>query len=166
MRGDKKVFRCLKFFTLSVHFILPKLEIVMEVSLKLNPEELALARAVAEKNDQKKQEADAFWAGNLLGWVPFHSFSQNRAQFLELEGDVVVYRGERHPLIMDGGIAILAYLVEGKTSYCFWPDGTLWRRKATREMFYFLDDLQVVRYKTTQHRWKWYETKDDHELED
>lgn len=138
----------------------------MEVSLKPNPEELARALEIAAKNDRNVPEDSTFWAGNLLGWVPLHSFSQNRNQFLQLDGDVVVYRGERHPLIQDGGIAVLAYIVTGKKEHCFESDGGLYRRRATEEMFYFLDDLQVVRYKTTQHRWKWYETKSNHELED
>jgi hypothetical protein len=147
----------------------------MKVVFKLTPDQLARAIEVvdlryADKDPQEEVGRDReidpnyrFWLGNLIGFLPWCSFEQNRNQFLDLEQDRVTYEGERHPLWQDGGMSVLYYIATGEgfpadirpdDEYLYFRDST-WDTSS-------LVTLEVVKYVSSQPTWEWFETLDSH----
>lgn len=138
----------------------------MRVSFRLEGDQIARATGLVEVLAQEAEKDKAccvagFDAGNLLGYVPYHGFSQNENQRLKFSHGIVTYVGERSPLIQDGGCAILAYIVSGYRKYCFHPDGSVYRQEKTPEMVFHLQTLVPLTYITRMPSWGWFECLHD-----
>lgn len=139
----------------------------MRVSFRLEGDQIARATGLVEVLAQEAEKDKAccvagFDAGNLLGYVPYHGFSQNENQRLKFSHGIVTYVGERSPLIQDGGCAILAYIVSGYRKYCFHPDGSVYRQEKTPEMVFHLQTLVPLTYITRMPSWGWFECLHDY----
>lgn len=138
----------------------------MEVVFKLTSEQLARAKAVVkevELENYDSEDRNLQWCGNLLGWC-WHSFSFNSNQWLELNEDagVVTYKGERHPLVQDGGLTILYKIAAGEI-----PKFPAYSHEVEQRPAWYkgqteaVSRLKVVLYKTSDSRLKWWETMDE-----
>lgn len=135
----------------------------MEVVFKLTPEQLARAKAIV-----KEVEAEGFdsedrtlsWCGNLLGMCG-HSFSFNPNQLLGLNPDAgtVTYKGERHPLLQDGGLTTLYRIAAGEIpEFPAYSHQVEQRPEWYRAQKEAVKGLKVVLYKTSDSRLQWWET--------
>ena len=113
----------------------------MKVKFKLSPDQLvrALEEAARVADDMAGWGPEAIASGNLCWyWV---TGLQNPAQYMDVdaEASTLIYRGERNPLVQDGGLQAL-------------------RRIAGLEG---LEALQVVEYVSTMPEMAWWETRED-----
>ena len=137
----------------------------MKVVFKLTPAQLIAAKKNVHymtAADDEERAPEELWCGNLLGWMG-HSFGFNPNQKLVLEGNLVIYEGERHPLAQDGGLTALYAIVAGGTVPEFpWQSNKYHLRKEWYEgRTKALKELQVISYETTDRSLHWWETKAD-----
>lgn len=109
----------------------------MQVSFKLNSQQLTRANVRKQTVSQEKPGDCDVFCGNLGGHVWRH-MSLNPDQHLELSGDVMTYKGQRCPLWQDGMISIMIEII-GDENYDSWP---------------------VVKYVTSDATLRWHETKE------
>lgn len=138
----------------------------MEVVFKLTPEQLARAQAIVsevEVGGYDPEDRNLYWSGNLLG-MSGHSFSFNSNQWLELNEDagIVTYKGERHPLVQDGGLTVLYKIAAGEIpKFPSYSHEVEQRPEWYRGQAEAVSRLRVVLYKTSDTRLQWWETMGD-----
>lgn len=132
----------------------------MKVVFKLTAEQLKRAKMVVEcfsaRAEEYNEDPDFRLCGNLnaqdaqaVGW--------NQNQWLELKGNRVSYKGERHPLCRDGGLLVLAYIAGYAGDMPV--EEVLWGTR--KEVYEAIRDnferLELVSYETSDRRLKWFE---------
>lgn len=142
----------------------------MKVSFKLNAEQLLVAKAIAaevekESEDLKKDpdfnpDKNQYWCGNLLGYQG-HSFSFNSDQDLQLlDNGVVQYQGQRHPLIQDGGLDVLARIAGFTEKFPYRGHEVHLRKEWYERRNEAIKGLKVLNYETSDQDLSWWETAD------
>lgn len=132
----------------------------MKVVFKLSSEQAATAKAivsrVATEGTGFEDEPSAVNCGNLIGtWGHGFSFNPNQNLWFDEEKRIVTYEGERHPLVQDKGLTVLADICSA-----------VYRNKKNYKEFYedrihAVKALNVVLYETTDRRLQWFQTSDD-----
>lgn len=107
----------------------------MKVVFKLNPAQLIRAEEIVQSvKNADGLYGDVYWGGNLIGELQLHAVSNTECK-LYLHGNKITYEGNRHPLVVDGGLNVLKKIADGN-----------------------LDQLEVVYYQTSERDLKWWET--------
>lgn len=136
----------------------------MRVVFRLNAEQLSIAKKIAAEVAAiviAEPEPEEYWCGNLLGWMG-HSFSFNPNQKLVLEGNLVIYQGERSPLVEDGGLTVLYRIAAGVVPEFPGHSDQYHLRKGWYEaQTEAIKKLKVLSYKTTDRKLSWWQTKAD-----
>lgn len=107
----------------------------MKVVFKLTAAQLSVAAQIRkEVSASELTDVECYYAGNLIGDLPHHN-SSNPSCDLSLHNDKITYEGDRHPLVVDGGLNVLKKITGGN-----------------------IDQLEVVYYQTSERNLKWWET--------
>lgn len=110
----------------------------MHIVFRLNELQYVIA-LMATSHADKTSAPDGFYAGNLLGKKQIlPTTNKNQHLALKSRSKIVVYRGERYPLLKDGGFDVLNKIAEGD-----------------------VQKLHIVSYNTSQPQMKWWETSVD-----
>ena len=137
----------------------------MKVVFKLTADQLIIAKKIAAEVAAvatAEPEPEEFWCGNLLGWNG-HSFSFNPNQKLNLEGILVVYEGERSPLVQDCGLLALYRIAAGGLVPEFpgRSDQYHLRKEWYEAQLNAVKTLRVISYETSDRGLQWWQTKAD-----
>lgn len=132
----------------------------MKVVFKLSAEQVKRAEMAVEcfsaLAENYKEDSDFRLCGNLNA-QDAHGVGWNANQHLELKGNRVIYKGERHPLCQDGGLLVLAYIAgyvgDMPAEEVLWGTGKE-AYEAIRDNF---ERLELVSYETSDRRLKWFE---------
>ena len=141
----------------------------MKVSFKLNKEQWLVAKKIMEETlkisieEEVKEELDSYavFCGNLLGYQG-HSFSFNTDQDLQLlNNGVVQYTGQRHPLVQDGGLDVLARIAGFTEKFPGYHHQLHLRAGWCANRVSAVKQLEVLDYKTSDPELEWWETASD-----
>ena len=120
----------------------------MEFALALNIDQATRARDLLSAAEQNEPT----W----LGFPPVHACT-NPDQRLWIEGNVLVYRGQRCPLAQDGALALIGEVLTGEDEPNKYSTPAEWKEWWKGCVLAFAR-AKVLRYETSDRRLMWWET--------